>query len=173
MSETALLLFMLIEQAERLNLRVVALNRGRCVQIELEGVHRAAWLCEKSSEYHYHRLALHDVGRTLSLVICLKHNSTLPVEVLSLEEGVRYSPYTPPSWYDHSQRRTRKGNSVFMGQLRCGIGEAWDILATLPRSTRNRYKARLKNMIRGHRGRPVTIATASNTKSEELAGKRK
>ncbi len=162
MSETSIILFMLIEQAERLHIQIVSVLKGRCVTLLLEGEHRCAWLCEKSSEYHDHRVALHDVGRSLSLVVCMKHDSTLPVEVLSIEEGLRYAPYAPPSWYTQEQRRTRKGNSVFLGQLRCGMGEAWDILNTLPRSTRNRYKGRLKKMVKGHRGRPVTISTTAS-----------
>ena len=146
---------LLLEQSERLQLRLLSINQGRCVTLDVDGSERRAWLCENSAEYHAHRLAIRDTARAVSLVVCLHHNSALPVDCLSLEDGQYYPAYGVPVWYSHEMRRTRRGNSVFIGLLRCGIAEAYDILETLPRSTRQRYQQRL--LATARRGRPITI----------------
>jgi hypothetical protein len=150
---------LLLQQQDTLHLTVKAEYGGRLVGVIFAGQteERLAWLCDKSSEYHQHRVRALDVNHIVALVICRKHDSVLPVPVIDLVVRQRCDAFQPPNWYQPEMRATRHGSPVFLGQLICGIKSAYDQLATLPASTQRRYRARVKAQARGRRGRPIKL----------------
>src|SRR5712691_4593470 len=150
---------LLLQQQDTLHLTVKAEYGGRLVGVLFAGQteERLAWLCERSSEYHQHRVRALDVNHIVSLVICRTHESVLPVPIIDLANHNTYEAFEPPHWYRPEMRATRRGSSVFLGQLICGIKSAYDQLATLPPSTQRRYRLRVKRQARGRRGRPIKL----------------
>src|SRR5712691_351658 len=150
---------LLLQQQDALHLTVKAEYGGRLVGVLFAGhtEERLAWLCERSSEYHQHRVRALDVHHIVALVICRKHDSVLPVPVIDLDARQRCGAFEPPYWYQPDMRATKRGSSVFLGQLICGIKSAYDQLATLPPSTQRRYRLRVKRQARGRRGRPIKL----------------
>src|SRR5260370_14791322 len=135
---------LLLQQQDTLHLTVKAEYGGRLVGVLFAGhaEERLAWLCERSSEYHQHRVSVLDVHHIVSLVICRKHDSVLPVPVIDLAAHPTCASFEPPHWYRPAMRATRRGSSVFLGQLICGITGAYELLTTLPPSTQRRYRAK-------------------------------
>jgi len=167
---------LLLQQQDTLHLTVKAEYGGRLVGVLFAGQteERLAWLCDRSSEYHHHRVSVLDVNHIVSLVICRKHDSVLPVPVIDLSARQRCDAFQPPHWYRPDMRATRRGSSVFLGQLICGITGAYEQLATLPPSTQRRYRARVKAQARGRRGRPIKLPREDNpvASEESTAGNR-
>jgi hypothetical protein len=155
---------LLLQQQDTLQLIVKAEYGGRLVGVIFAGhtEERLAWLCERSSEYHQHRVRALDVHHVVSLVICRTHESVLPVPVIDLATRQRCNAFQPPQWYQPQMRATRRGSSVFLGQLICGIKGAYEQLATLPPSTQRRYRLRVKQQARGRRGRPIKLPRAES-----------
>jgi hypothetical protein len=153
---------LLLQQQDTLHLTVKAEYGGRLVGVLFAGQteERLAWLCDKSSEYHQHRVRALDVNHIVAMVICRKHNSMLPVPVIDLANRMRFDAFEPPHWYQPKMRATRRGSSVFLGQLICGIKSAYDQLATLPPSTQRRYQRKVRLQARGRRGRPIKLPHA-------------
>ncbi len=150
---------LLLQQQDTLQLTVKAEYGGRLVGVLFAGQteERLAWLCERSSEYHQHRVSVLDVNHIVALVICRKHDSVLPVPVIDLAAHQRCDAFQLPHWYEPEMRATRRGSSVFLGQLICGIKSAYEQLATFPPSTQRRYRAKVKAQARGRRGRPIKL----------------
>jgi hypothetical protein len=150
---------LLLQQQDSLHLTVKAEYGGRLVGVLFAGhtEERLAWLCERSSEYHQHRVRALDVNHIVSLVICRKHDSVLPVPVIDLVAHHKCDAFQSPHWYQPEMRATKRGSSVFLGQLICGITSAYDQLAALPPSTQRRYRAKVKRQARGRRGRPIKL----------------
>jgi hypothetical protein len=90
----------------------------------------------------------------LTLLVVRRHDSCVPLSVLDLERGYLYRPYETPPWYSPHARLTSKTAPVFWGQLLAGVDEAYQRLSQLPRSTRARYLARLRALLRPV-GRPL------------------
>jgi hypothetical protein len=158
----------LLQQQQKLNLTVRAEYGGRLVGLILgdgQAGERLAWLCEQSSEYHQHRVSVLDVHHLITLVICRKHDSVLPVPVLDVGAHRQYDAFEPPVWYRPEMRATKRGSPVFLGQLICGLTAAYDQLHRLPPSTQRRYRARVKRQARGKRGRPIKLPRAENEPS--------
>lgn len=149
---------LLLAQASALNIRIEAVGKGRCIGLCIGTEHYHAWLCNRSSDYWTARVSLLDTPGRVNLVVCETHDSVLPIRVLSLDSGTLYGALKPPAWYAPEKRGTRSGSTVFLGQLLSGVAEAYTTLDTLPESTRYRYLARVKAILRGKRGRPVRVA---------------
>lgn len=153
---------LLLAQAPALHIRLEALRGGQCVRLSIGDTGTAeaytAWLCERSSDYWTERVHLLDIDGHINLVVCLKHDSCLPLRVLALDTGTLYGARNTPAWYTPEKRTTWTGSAVFLGQLLSGVAEAYQALDTLPRSTRYRYLARVKSTLKGKRGRPVRVA---------------
>jgi hypothetical protein len=109
----------------------------------------------RSSDYW--RFRLHLTSPHLTMLVCMHHDSCVPMRVLSLGDGHSYSAYTPPDWYSlHTERFTSKTAPVFLGQLLCGVQAAYERLNTLPHiRTRARYLERLHDFSQHKQGRPV------------------
>ncbi len=170
MNSACVVLFaLLLQQQDTLQLTVKAEYGGRLVGVLFAGQteERLAWLCERSSEYHHHRVSVLDVNHIVTLVICHKHDSVLPVAVIDLSARQRCDAFQPPHWYRPEMRAARRGSSVFLGQLICGIKSAYEQLATLPPSTQRRYRARVKAQARGRRGRPIKLPREDNPVASE------
>lgn len=150
---------LLLQQQDKLRLKVTAAYGGRLIGVELEGQpgERMAWICTRSSDYHAQRVKAVDAHNIVSLVICRRHDSVLPVPVIDLYTRRRVEAFAPPVWYRPEMRATKRGSSVFLGQLICGIRGAYDQLHTLPASTQRRYQAKVKAQARGRRGRPIKL----------------
>jgi hypothetical protein len=153
---------LLLQQQDKLKLVVKAEYGGRLVGVIFAGQteERMAWLCDRSSEYHRHRVRTLDVHHVVALVICRKNDSVLPVPVIDLAARRRCEAFQPPHWYQPDMRATKRGSWVFLGQLICGIKSAYDQLQTLPPSTQRRYKRKVKLQARGRRGRPIKLPRA-------------
>lgn len=154
---------LLLQQQDKLKLTVQAEYGGRLIGVTLAGQseERMAWLCERSSEYHRQRVRALDVHQVVSLVICRIHDSVLPVPVLELASQRTCTAFQPPHWYRPDMRATRRGSSVLLGQLMCGVKSGYEQLQHLPPSTQRRYKRKVKIQARGRRGRPIKLPRAS------------
>lgn len=119
-------------------------------------VHLLAVIVVNSSDYWELRLHL-SKRANVGMVICWKHDSCLPVGVLSLETGQTSEPYAIPTGHDPiAEGRTRGTSKVFMGMLLSGVQRAYDALNNdMPYQTKNRYLHRLQALSKHKRGRPI------------------
>lgn len=94
----------------------------------------------------------------LFLAVSWRHNSVLPCPTLSLSEGYLYAPFQLPHGFAiQDNKLTKKTSGIFLGALLAGVQEAYDRLAVMPRSTRQRYERKLRSVI-VRRGRPRRAA---------------
>jgi hypothetical protein len=133
---------LLIAQAPRIPYRI--LDEGQAIVTHWG--QRATLFLTRSAEYWALRTR---PDPSSVLVICWEHNAYLPCPVFSLSEGYSYDPFSPPTWFDFHHKRTKRTAPVFRSALLTGIQEAYEQLAALPRSTRQRYLRSLAS-----RGRP-------------------
>ena len=84
------------------------------------------------------------------------------VPVIDLAARQRCDAFEAPHWYQPDMRATRRGSSVFLGQLICGITGAYEQLATLPPSTQRRYRRKVQVQARGRRGHPIKLPCEAN-----------
>ena len=168
MNSACLTLFEIVMmQAAKLHTAVTRVDGGACIDVVLYDTNDAnpqtytAWLCETSHEYHLKRVALLDAHKAITLVICRKHTSVLPLPVLSIQDGRRDEAYDAPTWYTTEKRIRKNGSIVFLGALLCGVESAWTVLKDLPPTTKWRYEKRIDAIAKGKRGRPVYVPGVS------------
>ena len=139
--------------------QVKPLPRGFSFTCTFQGKQVHGVVLVQSSDYWQYRLHL---ARTpIGLVVCHRHDSLLPVNVLSLEDGREYAPEDLPKKYETldavKTEHSRHAAKVLIGALLCGVAAAHDMLLAMPESTRRKYEAKMHRYQRRMRGRPVAV----------------
>ena len=152
-----------MKRAETLNLFLshapalhVALERvysTYCLGVSITGQSYRALVLARSRDFWLQRIHLHRTRP--SLVICYQHDTCLPCAALALDEGYLYEGCELPHWYAPPKRCTARGHMVLLGQLLSGVDAGFQQLEQLPRSTRYRYLARMKQLMQNRAGRPL------------------
>ena len=131
------------------------------VELRYQGRPVLAVCLVHSSDYWYHRL--HLSGQPVGLLIVGRHDTIVPVAVLSLEDGREYAPEDMPARYALNGgsladlRRSHATAPLILGALLCGIAQAHALLPTLPDSTRRAYEKKMQAYQRRRRGRPLAF----------------
>jgi hypothetical protein len=109
------------------------------------------------NSFQYYELQYHIARKKPDLVICFQHDSVLPVPVLSTRVGNYAKAYELPEEIEdiEEQRHSKTGARVILGMYISGLRRAQDMLKNLPKSTRNRYLQKAKELSKRRRGRPV------------------
>jgi hypothetical protein len=148
---------LLLRLAPSLNLQVRPAGR-HLYQVQLDGRELLAMTLVRSSDYWRQRLHL-ATGPSIQLVICQRHDSILPLEVLDLLAGRSYDRYTAPLWFEQSHRRRVAGTRmIVLGGLLCGLNEWYEAVERFPASTRRRYRAELRRLMQRRPGRPLLLS---------------
>ncbi len=117
----------------------------------------------RSSEFWHYRL--HLARFPLDLIVCYRHDTVLPVTVVEIETGKHYTPHEYPhqftSYEDAYKARSQTGRLTIVGGLLCGVQRAYDLVATLPESTRRKYENSAHAFQKRRRGRQLTSAQTS------------
>jgi hypothetical protein len=147
---------LLVRLATSLNIQVRPVG-GHRHQVQLDGRELLAVTLVRSSDYWRQRLHL-SAGQAFQLVVCLRHDSILPLAVLSLLEGRSYDRYVAPLWFEQSHHRRVAGTGmIVLGGLLCGLHEWHEALEQFPPSTRRRYRAELRRLMKRRPGRPLAL----------------
>ncbi len=132
-------------------------SRGFALALSYQGRQVRGVVLVKSSDYWEYRL--HLAHNAIGLIVVHRHDSLVPVDVLSLEDGREYAPEDLPQKYtslsDVRNEHSRHAAKVLTGALLCGVKEAHDILASMPESTRRKYELKMSYYQRRQRGRPL------------------
>lgn len=132
-------------------------TRGLALALDYQGRHLRAVVLVKSSDYWEYRL--HLASNRPGLIVCHRHDSLVPLPVLSLEDGREYQAEDLPKKYEQlAQARdehSRHAAKVLLGALLCGVKEAHDLLLAMPESTRRKYELKMHTYQRRQRGRPL------------------
>jgi len=123
-------------------------------QVRIDGQEHYAVCLVKSSDYWYHRL--HLTAPCVSLVVCMRHDTVLAVEVLELHTGRHYKAQEEPL-HKPSTRNSRYAALIVVGQLLAGDDSAWQRLKDYPESTRYRYLASVKQYSKRRQGKPLAV----------------
>lgn len=123
-------------------------------QVRIDGHDYYAVCLVKSSDYWYHRLHLASPGVTL--VVCLRHDTVLPIDSLELRSGRHYTPLEEPV-QKPATRNNRYASLIVVGQLLAGDDGAWQRLKEYPDSTRYRYLAHVKHYSKRRSGKPLAV----------------
>ena len=129
-------------------------NTSLSYRVRIDGQERYAVCLVKSSDYWYHRLHLTAPG--VSLVVCMRHDTVLAVDVLELRSGRHYKPYEEPL-QKPAARNNRYAALIVVGQLLAGDDSAWQRLKDYPDSTRYRYLASVKHYSKRRSGKPLAV----------------
>jgi hypothetical protein len=112
----------------------------------------------RSSDFWHYRL--HLTRFPLDLIVCYRHDTVLPVTVVEIETGKHYKPHDYPhqftSYEDAYKARSQAGRLTIVGGLLCGVQRAYDLVATLPESTRRKYEHSAHAFQKRRRGRQLT-----------------
>lgn len=131
--------------------------RGLSFTATYQGRKVAGVVLVQSSDYWHYRL--HLACNPIGLIVVHRHDSLVPIDVLSLEDGREYAPEDLPQKYtslsDVRNEHSRHAAKVLTGALLCGVKEAHDILASMPESTRRKYEMKMSHYQRRQRGRPL------------------
>lgn len=154
MNETDVLRLFL---ARRENYSVSSITplHGRMYIVEMNGVRYTAVVVLHS--FAYYELRYHIAQVPPTLVICYRHDTVVPVPVLSLKVGNFAHAYELPEEIQdvEKQRSSHVGSQVLLGMYISGMKVAQTIVNGLPPSTKNRYLHKAKLLGRRKRGRPV------------------
>ena len=131
--------------------------RGTALIVEYQGKQIPAIVLVRSSDYWEHRL--HLTPNLCGLLIVHRHDSLVPLPVLSLEDGHEYAAEDLPKKYEKlsaaRDEHSRHAAKVMLGALLCGVKEAHDLLLSMPESTRRKYELKMHTYQRRQRGRPL------------------
>lgn len=108
----------------------------------------------KSSDYWQHRL--HLTAPEVSLVVCMRHDTVLPLDCLELRTGHHYTAFQEPQ-QKPARRNNRHAALIFLGQLLSGDDSAWQRLNEFPESTKYRYLSSVKRYSKRRQGRPLAV----------------
>ena len=106
----------------------------------------------RSSDYWKKRVHLQK--HELTMLLVWRHDSIVPLPVLSLCDGHWHAARTNTKTHAARNRYTA---SLLLGELLCGNQRAYDELEQLPASTRYRYLKRVHALMHRERGRPLAV----------------
>ena len=106
----------------------------------------------RSSDYWTRRVHLQKHNLTLLLV--WKHDSIIPLPVLSLCDGHWHAARTNTK---PRPIRNRYTAPLLLGELLCGNQRAYDELEHLPDPTKYRYLKRVHELMHREKGRPLAV----------------
>lgn len=144
---------------------IEALEAPFTYRVTMKGTEYLAVVLSHSWEYWEHRLQLR--APRLSLVICSKHDTCLPVHTLELgSSGYHFVPKELPKDVDpRSPKRTWRTALVFTGALLSGDQQAFDALEKMHPSSRKRYQRKMKGLLTKNRqGHPLKVAATLKAK---------
>jgi hypothetical protein len=150
----------LLEAQDTYGITEIAHKSGRAYSISMKGeIYNAVVLL---SSFQYYELQYHIAKQKPDLVVCYRHDSVLPIPVLSIWAGNLAQAYELPEEIDdlEAQRHSKIGARVLLGMYISGLRRAQDIIhaKSFPKSTRNRYLQKARELSKRRRGRPVTTA---------------
>ena len=123
-------------------------------RVRIDGREHYAVCLVNSSDYWRHRL--HLAASHVSLVVCMRHDTVLAVDVLELRTGRHYRPLEEPV-HKPAARNNRYAALIVLGQLLAGDDSAWQRLHSYPESTRYRYLASVKRYSTRRQGKPLAV----------------
>ncbi|HVB20576.1 MAG TPA: hypothetical protein VNG51_01340 [Ktedonobacteraceae bacterium] len=152
------LVTLLLQQSGPLGLeRIEPLATGGAYAfvLVLRGQSYHALVLVRSSDYWFKRVhkTVEKTGQTPDLLICWEHDSCCPIDVLALRTG----DWHPALNSRAVAARNRYTARVIVGQLLCGLQAAYDALESYPEGTRYRYLAKVAELSKRERGRPLKI----------------
>jgi len=155
---------MFLARADNYEVKNIKHTRGRAYLVEMEGkIHNTVVLL---NSFQYYELQYHIAKVKPSLIICYRHDTVLPIEVLSMRASRIAKAYELPEEIEdlEEQRHSKTGARVLLGMYISGLRRAQDIIhdQEFPKSTRNRYLQRAKELGRRKPGRPVDTQKAQN-----------
>jgi hypothetical protein len=109
------------------------------------------------SSFDFYEKRYHLADRVPTLVICIVHDTVLPVAVLSLKAGNFAKPFELPASIEdiEAQRKTKIGSRVLLGMYLSGMRAGQTIVNDLRPTTRKRYMARAREYGKRLPGMPV------------------
>src|SRR5271157_1179449 len=118
--------------------------RGRAYSFVMSGKQYNAVVLNTS--FDYYQLQYHLSKAKPNFIVCYQHNTVVPVPVLSLKAGRFAKEYElPEEIVDvESQRFTKIGCRVLLGQYISGVRSAQDLIKNFPYTTKARYLQRAK-----------------------------
>jgi len=154
---------MFLARAENYSVVSIKHTRGRAYSVEMGGkVHTAVVLL---NSFQYYEQQYHIARKKPDLVICYRHDTVLPIPVLSIRVGNYAQPYELPEDIEdvETQRFSRTGSRVLLGMYISGMRRAQGIIKNLKSpTTRKRYLQKAKDLGKRRRGRPVDTQKAKN-----------
>jgi hypothetical protein len=183
MKEVDDVLRVLLARRENYAITHISFKHGRLYHVVMDGKHYNAVVLATSFQYYekrYHlsgqrksrktrgKLVVDLEGSTLpTLIICLVHDTVVPMKVLSVERGNLAEPYElPEGIYDvEEQRKGKIGCQVLLGMYLSGVKRAQTIVSELPRTTRKRYLQRVSALNKREQGKPVNLDKPSPQKA--------
>lgn len=155
---------MFLARAENYNVKNIKHTRGRAYLVEMEGkIHNVVVLL---SSFEYYERQYHIARKKPDLVICYRHDSVLPIPVLSIRAGNYAKAYELPEDIKdiEEQRFSRTGCRCLLGMYISGLRRAQDIIHAkdFPATTRKRYLQRARELGKRKPGRPVDTQKVQN-----------
>jgi hypothetical protein len=134
---------------------------GRAYSLVMNGRKYNAVIVSRS--FDFYQLRYHIAKRVPDLLICFQHDTVLPIEVLSLKSSRKADAYELPAHITNieaQRHRSKTGSQVLLGMYLCGMRDAQRIInhKDFPKTTRNRYLQRARELSGRKPGRPVEIA---------------
>lgn len=148
---------MFLARADNYQITDITHIRGRAYSVVMKGkTHNAVVLL---SSFEYYERQYHIAKVKPDLIICYRHDTSLPVEVLSMRAGRLAKAHEMPEEIENleGQRHSKTGSRVLLGMYISGLRRAQDIIhhKDFPKSTRNRYLQKARELGKRKRGRPV------------------
>lgn len=149
---------MFLARADNYEIKSIKHTRGRAYLVEMEGkIHNAVVLL---SSFEYYERQYHIAKVKPDLIICYRHDTVLPVKVLSMRASRIAKAYELPEEIEdlEAQRHSKIGSRVLLGMYISGLRRAQDIIHdkdNFPKSTRNRYLQKARELGKRRPGRPV------------------
>lgn len=132
--------------------------RGRAYSLSMWGVsYKSAVVLFNS--FQYYELRYHLAKVKPDLIICFRHDTVVPIPVLSLKAGKFAEKEERPEEIDDvaAQRFTKTGSRVLLGMYLSGLKYAQELIndPDFPSTTKARYLQKAKDLSTRKRGRPV------------------
>lgn len=149
---------MFLARADNYSVTDIKHTRGRAYSVVMEGKTYNAVVLLNS--FQYYELQYHIAKIKPDLIICYRHDTSLPIEVLSMRAGRLAKAHDLPEEIENleAQRHSRTGSRVLLGMYISGLRRAQDIIhdkEKFPETTRKRYLRRARELGKRKRGRPV------------------
>lgn len=121
-------------------------------RMALDGQEFYVLVLSRSWDYWEYRLAFS--APLVSLIVCSKHDTCLPISVLEIgSSGYRYGPRELPKDAPAlGSKRTKRTARMFLGALLSGDQQAFDALERMHLSSQKRYRRRLSALLTEKRG---------------------